>query len=138
MVDDWHRIVDVLAARGHGPPLAYVGFSMGAIFGAAVVPTLPTIAAAVLVVGGIPEGPWLDDPALEPLLLGAAARLGDVDLLMVNKTEDEYFPRAGVERFFEAVPGDRKRLRFWEGAHDDWPDDLLDETVGFVAERTAG
>ena len=45
---------------------------MGAIFGLPVVAAIPSVSAAVLVVGGVPAGDWLDDPALEPLLLDAA------------------------------------------------------------------
>jgi dienelactone hydrolase len=93
MVDDWQRCADGL--RSIGPPLAYVGFSMGMIFGALTVASMPTMNAAVFGVGGIPGGSWIDDPPLEDLLLNAAANLGDVQLLMVNVNRDEFFSNRG-------------------------------------------
>lgn len=135
MVADWQAVAAALADR-HGPPLAYVGFSMGSIFGVPVVAAMPTVAAAVFVVGGLPEGPWLDDPALEPRLLEAAAGLAHTQLLLVNTTDDELFPVAGAHRLFAAVPGPRKRLLFHPGGHDDWSDELLGGTVDFVTRFT--
>jgi pimeloyl-ACP methyl ester carboxylesterase len=136
MVADWQAVVATLAER-LGPPRAYVGVSMGSIFGVPVAAALPTIAATVLLVGGIPEGPWLDDPALAPRLLEGAAGLAHTELLMVNRTDDALFPIDGVHRLFGAVPGPRKRLVFLPGAHDDWSDELVDGAVEFVT-RFAG
>jgi pimeloyl-ACP methyl ester carboxylesterase len=135
MVDDWRSAAASLAHLG--PPVAYVGFSMGAIFGVPTVAALPTIEAAVLVVGGIPAGEWFDDPALEPRLLEDAARLGDRDLLLWNMTGDELIPRAGALAVFDAVPGRRKRITFWAGGHDDWPDAAVDESITFLRQQLA-
>jgi hypothetical protein len=93
---------------------------------------MPIIKAAVLVVGGIPGGPWLEDPALRGLLLEAASHLGHSDVLMINKTNDEFFPLGGVHQFFEAIPGSRKRLMFWPGDHDDWPSEAIEQSVTFL------
>ena len=93
---------------------------------------MPAIKAAVFVVGGIPSGPWLNDPELRPLLLDAASKLGHADVLMINKTSDEFYSREGVHEFFDAIAGSRKRLMFWEGEHDDWPPEAVDESVTFI------
>lgn len=135
MVDDWRQAVSAISDLG--PPLAYVGFSMGAVFGALTVAAMPTLEAAVFVVGGVPSGPWLDDPKLPSLLLDAASKLTHAEVLMINKTRDEFFPRAGVHEFFDAVPGARKRLMFWEGDHDEWPDEAIAQTTTFLTTHVA-
>ena len=66
MVDDWQRTVAGLSSIG--PALAYVGFSMGAIFGVPTVAAIRSITAAVFVVGGIPAGGGVDDPPLGEVL----------------------------------------------------------------------
>ena len=134
MVNDWQRCADGFSSIG--PPVAYVGFSMGMIFGASTVASMPTIRAAVFGVGGIPGGSWIDDPPREYLLLSAAANLGNVQLLMVNVTHDELFPTEGTHRFFNAVPGRQKRLMFWEGGHDDWPLEAHEHSIRFVTHHT--
>ena len=134
MVADWTATAAALADVG--PAVAYVGFSMGAIFGFPTVAALTTITTAVFVVGGIPAGGGIDDPALGPKLLEIAARLGDRQVLLLNKTGDEVFPPVGVHELFAAIPGDGKRLMFWPGGHDDWPPELIRASVDFVRERT--
>ena len=59
MVNDWQRCADGFSSIG--PAVAYVGISMGMIFGAATVASVPTIRAAIFGVGGIPGGSWIDD-----------------------------------------------------------------------------
>lgn len=134
MVNDWQRCADGFSSIG--PLVAYVGFSMGMIFGAATVVTMPTIRAAVFGVGGIPGGSWIDDPPLEDQLLSAAANLGNVQLLMVNVTHDELFPTEGTHRLFNAVPGHQKRLTFWDGGHDDWPLEMHEDSIRFETQHT--
>lgn len=140
MVDDWRSTADALSSIG--PAVAYVGFSMGAIFGLPTVASMPTMNAAVFVVGGIPTGGGIDDAPLRPMLLDAASRLEHVPVLMLNKTEDEFFSTEGTEAVFDAIPGRHKQLKFWEGNHDDWPADLICESVTFIkehaVERTIG
>jgi len=130
MVDDWTSVVGNLSSIG--PAVAYVGFSMGAVFGIPVVASMPTIAAAVLVVGGIPGGGWTDDPGLAPLLTRAAASLDSTHVLMLNKTDDELFPSQDVELLFDSVSAKTKELRFWPGSHDDWGSELLETSANFV------
>jgi len=51
---------------------------------------------------------------------------------MVNKTQDEIFPIAGVHELFDALPGPHKRLMFWEGKHDDWSTEAIGCTIDFI------
>jgi pimeloyl-ACP methyl ester carboxylesterase len=130
MVDDW--VTTVGALSGIGPAVAYVGFSMGAIFGVPTVGALASIKAAVFVVGGVPAGGGIEDPPLRRLLLQAASQLGQPHVLMVNTTGDEIFPVDGVHELFDAIPGLDKRLMFWAGEHDDWPPEALEHTIAFI------
>lgn len=56
---------------------------------------------------------------------------------MLNKTQDEIFSTEDTHAFFDAIPGRQKRLMFWDGAHDDWPAEAIDQSVAFLAEHTA-
>ena len=133
MVADWQRVVDELAALG--PAIAYVGFSMGAIFGMATVAAIPSISAAVFVAGGIPNGHWTDDGDLEPMLLRAAGGLGSAHVLMLNKDDDEIFGAEDVRRLFAAVSAQSKSLRFFPGPHDEWGAELIDNSLRFLSEH---
>jgi hypothetical protein len=130
MVDDWATTASTLSWIG--PPLAYVGFSMVSIFGIPIVKSQTSIKVAVFVVGGVPSGGWIQDPPLRRLLLRAASKLSRPHVLMVNKTRDELFPIEGVQDLFNAIPGTDKRLMFWEGTHDDWPPEAIDQTMTFI------
>jgi pimeloyl-ACP methyl ester carboxylesterase len=130
MVDDWTTTANALSWIG--PPLAYVGFSMGSIFGIPIVESQTSITAAVFVVGGVPSGGWIQDPPLRPLLLAAASKLSRPHVLMINKTQDELFPTEGVRDLFNAIPGPGKSLSFSEGTHDDWPPEDIDHTIAFI------
>ena len=130
MVQDWSTAADALSAIG--PARAYVGFSMGSIFGLPTVAAIPSIKAAVFVVGGIPDGAGIDDPPLGMALTEAASHLQHAEVLMVNMTNDVFFPISGVHSLFDATRATSKRLMFWEGEHDDWPSELLDQSGSFV------
>jgi pimeloyl-ACP methyl ester carboxylesterase len=130
MVRDWERTVSALSRIG--PAVAYVGFSMGAIFGVPTVAAMESIEAAVFVVGGIPTGGGIQDPPLRSLLLKTASRLTHSRVLMVNMTRDEVFPLSGVHELFDAIPGRNKTLTFWEGKHDEWPPEAIDHTTTFI------
>jgi pimeloyl-ACP methyl ester carboxylesterase len=130
MVDDWRRTVDGLTSLG--PALAYVGFSMGMIFGAPVVASMTTIKAAVFGAGGIPSGRWINDPPLRESMLMAASNLGHPQVLILNVTHDELFRTEDTHHFFGAIPGRRKRLMFWEGEHDDLPSEAIDQSIAFI------
>lgn len=135
MVADWQCVTADLSSLG--PAIAYVGFSMGAIFGIATVAEIPTIAAAVFVVGGIPRGHWTNDDDLEPMLVRAAGRLGGAHVLMLNKDGDEFFDAKGVRRLFSAVSAQSKTLRFFPGGHDEWGPDLIDDSLRFLSEHVS-
>jgi dienelactone hydrolase len=89
MVADWQNTVDGLASIG--PALAYVGWSMGMIFGATSVAAMASMKAAVFGVGGLPTGRWIDDPPLRAMLLDAASNLAHPQVLMLNMTQDQLF-----------------------------------------------
>jgi hypothetical protein len=55
---------------------------------------------------------------------------------MLNITRDEVFRTEDTHAFFDAIPGRRKRLTFWEGDHDDWPDEAVCQSVAFINEHT--
>lgn len=125
MVADWQATASALSSIG--PAVAYVGFSMGMMFGAPTVAAMPTIKAAVFGVGGIPaeardKAAWLD----------VARRLEHPQVLMLNMTQDAIFPPAGALEFFAAIPGHKKRLMFWEGGHVGLPAESIRQSVQFL------
>ena len=134
MVADWQTTANSLSPLG--PPITYVGFSMGMIFGAPTVAAMPTIKAAVFGVGGIPTGMGIDDPPLRDLLLDAAAKLEHPQVLMLNTNRDDIFPTEGTHTFFDAIPGPNKRLMFWEGGHDTWPPEAIHHSIAFINHHT--
>jgi pimeloyl-ACP methyl ester carboxylesterase len=135
MVADWQKTARALSSVGVA--VAYVGFSMGMIFGAPTVASMSSMKAAVLGVGGIPTGAGIRDPPLRAMLLDVASRLGHPQVLMLNMTRDEIFPTDGTHAFFAAIPGRRKRLMFWEGDHDSWPAEAIRHSVAFIIVHTA-
>jgi pimeloyl-ACP methyl ester carboxylesterase len=134
MVADWQSTAEGLSSIG--PTIAYVGFSMGMIFGAPTVASMPGIKAAVFGVGGIPTGTDINDPPLRAMLLDAASKLSHPQVLMFNMTQDEVFRTADTHVFFDAIPGRKKRLMFWEGDHDDWPAEAIRHSVDFINEHS--
>lgn len=133
MVEDWQATAAALDSIG--PATAYVGFSMGAIFGFPTVAAVASIRAAVFVAGGIPTGGGIDDPPLGRVVLDAASALEHPQVLMLNKADDEIFLVDGVHATFDAVPGTNKELLFWDGDHNDWPSDLIAHSVTFIQEH---
>lgn len=127
-VSDWKSTVAALATIG--PPVAYAGFSMGMLLGAPTVCAIPEIRAVIFGVGGVPSA--LGDASV---LLDYAAKLGDRQVLMLNMTLDSLFPPVGALRFFEAIPGRRKRIMFWEGDHVGIPAEAIRLSVDFVRRR---
>ena len=125
MVNDWQATVAALSSIG--PAVAYVGFSMGMMFGAPTVAAMPSIRAAVFGVGGIPV-----EARDKAAWLGVAARLEHPQILMLNMTQDTIFPTDGVLEFFAAIPGHKKRLMFWEGGHVGLPAESIRQSVQFL------
>jgi pimeloyl-ACP methyl ester carboxylesterase len=135
MVADWRATADALSDIG--PAVAYVGFSMGMIFGAPTVAAMPSIRAAVFGVGGIPAPGGREDPRLRTLLLDVASRITESQVLLLNMTQDEIFPPTGTLDFFAAIPGRKKRLMFWEGNHVGIPAEAIRHSVDFLKKHTA-
>jgi predicted esterase len=124
--DDWCT-VEVAAravdARLTGPT-GYAGFSMGAMFGLAIVADLPSVVAAVFALGGLTH-----DDTRNALIRAGAPRLGDREVLMLNMTRDEHFPMEGALEVFESIPGP-KRMGVWSGTHVD----IGPEAIGLAVE----
>jgi len=114
MVRDWQTTAHAL--HEIGAPVAYVGFSMGALFGFPTVAAMPSIRAAVFVVSGY---------------------LQHASVLMLNMTNDHIFPVPGVHRLFHAIHAAGKQLTFWEGEHNDWSDEMITTSESFITNRAA-
>lgn len=54
---------------------------------------------------------------------------------MLNKIGDPIFAMDDCSLLFGAIPGDRKRLAFSEGEHDDWPDELIDDSISYIQDK---
>jgi pimeloyl-ACP methyl ester carboxylesterase len=130
MVSDWTKTAESLASIG--PAVAYVGFSMGMMFGAPTVAAMPSIKAAVFGVGGIP-GEARDREAW----LGVARKLEHPQVLMLNMTQDAIFKPADSLEWFAAIPGHKKRIMFWEGGHVGLPAEAIRQSVDFIRKYTA-
>jgi len=130
MISDWHKITSSLSSIG--PAVAYVGFSMGAIFGFSTVASMPSMEAAAFVAGGIPSGGGIDDPPLRQHLIDAARRLDTTPVLMQNKLGDHIFSVDDSHELFNEVAGEGNRLVFSDGDHDDWPAALIGESIDFI------
>jgi predicted esterase len=105
-------------------PTGYAGFSMGAMFGLAIVGSLPSVTSAVFALGGLRIN------ARNDLIRDGAARLGDREVLMLNMTRDEHFPIEGAIEVLEAIPGP-KRMGVWTGTHVDIPPEAIGQAVEF-------
>jgi dienelactone hydrolase len=103
----------------------YAGFSMGAMFGLAIVADLPTVSAAVFALGGL-----MGDPARDEMIRSGASRLGGREVLMLNMTRDEHFPMDGGLEVLELIPGP-KRMGVWTGTHADIPPEAIQLAVDF-------
>jgi predicted esterase len=130
---DWLEVE--AAARAAQPRITgatgYAGFSMGAMFGLAVVADLPSVVAAVFALGGLTV-----DESRNALIRNGAQRLADREILMLNMTRDEHFSMEGAIDVFESIPGP-KRMGVWSGTHVDIPPEAIELAVTFFR-RTLG
>jgi pimeloyl-ACP methyl ester carboxylesterase len=124
MVADWQATVDALP---YGPAVAYVGYSMGMMFGAPTVAAMPSVKAAVFGVGGIPS-----EARDKRSWLAVARKLEHPQVLMLNMTQDTIFSPADSLEWFAAIPGRKKRIMFWEGGHVGLPAESTRHAVAFV------
>ena len=129
LIADWHSVEEAARAADAriSGPTGYAGFSMGAMFGLAIVADLPAVSAAVFALGGLMEDPGRDD-----LIRSGASRLGGREVLMLNMTRDEHFPLAGAVEVLELIPGP-KRMGVWTGTHADIPPEAIQLAVDFFA-----
>jgi hypothetical protein len=79
---------------------------------------------------------WPTGWDIQALLLAAASKLAHPQVLMLNMTQDQLFRTDDTHCFFDAIPGRRKRLMFWESDHDDWPAEAIRLSVDFINEHT--
>lgn len=115
-VGDLRRALDGLCAGGAVDPerIAYAGFSLGAILGAAFCAADPRPRAAALALAGGGVGPPETDPCHH------IGRFAGRSLLLVGAERDERVPRAATEALFEAA-GEPKRLVWFDCGHRDLP-----------------
>ena len=106
-------------------PTGYAGFSMGAMFGLAIVADLPSVSAAVFALGGL-----TGDDGRDELIRAGVSRLGGREVLMLNMTRDEHFPIDGAVEILESIPGP-KRMGVWTGTHVDIPPEAIQLAVDF-------
>lgn len=122
---DWKAVE--AAARAADARIAgrtgYAGFSMGAMFGLAIVGDLPSVATAVFALGGLTT-----DPVRNALIEEGARKLGDREVLMLNMTRDEHFSMSGALQVFEAIPGP-KRMAVYAGTHVEIPAEAIDLAI---------
>jgi len=111
-VIDLARALDALARLPEidATRVAYAGFSLGALLGAAFCAVDPRPCAAAFALGGGGVGPAALDPA------GYVARIAPRPVLFVNANGDETIPRSAAEAF-HAAAGEPKQLRWFEGTH---------------------
>jgi dienelactone hydrolase len=135
-VPDWRAVSDGL---GHiGPPLAYVGYSMGAMMGVAVIAAFTSIKAGVLWVAGLPKaGTDVESQEPNPFIANAAGA-GRAEILMVNMADDDLMGPNEALRLFDAIGGHRKRLLFYPGDHGTEPDEALAFSMAFVKTHANG
>jgi dienelactone hydrolase len=131
---DWIAVERAARAadRRVSGPTGYAGFSMGAMFGLAVVADLPSVVAAVFALGGLTA-----DERRNALIRDGACRLGEREVLMLNMTRDEHFPMDGALEVFESIPGP-KRMGVWAGGHVDIPPEAVQLGVDFFRRTLAG
>jgi predicted esterase len=127
LIADWRAVeiaVRASDARIAGPT-GYAGFSMGAMFGLAIVADLAAVSSAVFALGGLTH-----DPARNDFIRSGASRLGGREVLMLNMTRDEHFPLDGAVEVLELIPGP-KRMGVWTGTHADIPPEAIQLAVDF-------
>jgi dienelactone hydrolase len=122
-VGDLERVATAACDALPGLPLGYVGFSMGAITGIALLALRTDVQAAVLVVGGLPttdEGP----PGSGPDLLRLAGSITVTDVLMMQADRDEVFDRSSSFAVYDALACP-KQILFFPGTHAAWTNAAL-------------
>lgn len=139
-VIDLARAVDALStlAEIDGARVAFAGFSLGAMIGAAFCAVDPRPRAAALALGGGGVGPAALDPARY------VSRIAPRPVLFVNASDDATIPRAAAEAL-HAAAGEPKQVRWFEGTHTELPGlalkaiwEFLDAQLGAEGAPPAG
>ena len=126
---DYRRAIDYLATRGDidTDRIGILGYSMGGhmtfILGA-VDPRVKAVVACVV-------------PATEGMPMAAmqfARDMGARPLLMMMATQDQFYTVEQAQALFDRVPGERKKLRFFDSGHS-LPATYAGEAVAWLAEQ---
>lgn len=128
MLDDWNEAIAI--AQGlddvEADKLAYLGLSMGSIYGIPLVATRPDMTVATLGLIGmtkiLPHG---------EAFLAMAAQI-DIPLLFLMQMEDELFPRDGCIEVFDAFASADKRMHCNPGLHPEIPQEEIDFSFEFL------
>jgi pimeloyl-ACP methyl ester carboxylesterase len=123
-VADWSATLDIVLDELGEVPVGYAGFSMGSIYGTAVVAAEPRITAAALGLSGLVEGDEGPMAAIRDRLAADSERI-TCPLLFLVQADDEVVPRAAAFRQFERFASAHKRMHVNAGRHMQVP---LDET----------
>ncbi len=111
--------------------LAYLGFSMGSIYGNVFLPYRPEFKAAILVSGGLAEFPNAEGESISGLIPYIT-----LPTLTLNGKFDYLFPpKASQEPFFNLIgtPAENKKRVVYEAGH--WPlprNELIRETLDWL------
>ena len=128
MTDEWTCAVSetqALAAVGVGK-LAYLGLSMGSLFGIPFIASRDDVTVAALGLVGVKSNFPHDQELLE-----AAAKI-DCPLLFLMQLEDELFVRDGYLEVFDTFASVDKRLHANPGPHPEIPGEEIDFAFEFV------
>jgi dienelactone hydrolase len=138
--------------------MGYAGFSQGALYGVSTVAELGGISGAVFGIGGLPRSGGVsalarqmgfdeetakimeeedDSEFRSRVVLEAAGKLHDTEVLALQMTGDEVFPLEGSLELFAAYPA-RKRMALWEGGHIEIPSEAIELSIAFLRRTVAG
>ena len=133
MLADWQATLDVLCELDEidETRVAYVGVSMGTMFGLPFVASEPRLRAAHLGLAGV-RGNTERSSSILPRLGEFAPRVACPTMFIVQ-WDDEHFPRDGAFALFELIGAGDKRMHVHPGLHGEVPLHVADSTARFLA-----
>jgi dienelactone hydrolase len=141
MTGDWKAALEAVTACGRVDPdrLAYLGMSMGARFGLALVADLnDRFCAVVLGKFGLRQCAAMDPGMAAPdRVIADAARVA-APLLFHVQHDDEVFPREGQRELFNLIGSPSKRLVIEPGPHAHSTPAAIANWRTFIARRLTG